>query len=178
MKVKTVQPKTKSDFNGTPDDVIKSTKVIHLIKGSKLKHNIFSGWVEYPVYKELSELDPKLFKDYNKSDMVYIYAPSHGRSDNMGILSYKVVGATKKKSDKRILLIVEDMDKKANFKRVYLEIIDDSAIECGHVFNSTDENYNTVNIGDEYKGYRNSKWVKMDPNEFKDKFGKIYKNKK
>jgi hypothetical protein len=167
-----IQPKR--EFEGIPDKVIKSDKNPVLISGSELKHNLFDGWVEWPTYKDFNEVDPVLFKSYNKKDMIYIYSPMHTCSDKMGILTYKVIGVTKKKSDKRVLLIVEDINKSAVFKKIYLEINDNSVFNCGQVFPKTDDNYNIVGIGDEYKGYRNSKWIKLDPNDFKDTFGKIY----
>lgn len=166
----------KTEFNGTPDKIIKSNKNPQLIAGTKIIHNIFDGWVQYPVYKDFSELDNKLFSfwKYSKTNHIYVYSPNHGLSDKLGILSYKVVGATKKKSDKRILLIVEDLTPKAIFKTIYLQIDGNKVIDCGHVFDTTHKNWNECNIGDEYKGYRNSKWIKLDPNDFTNLTGKIY----
>jgi hypothetical protein len=165
----------KSEYTGTPDKVIERKD--NLTKGSEVKFNMFNGWVDYPIYKSLNELDNKDISKYNKRGIIYVYQPNHTRSDKWGMLKFKLVGATKKKNDKRILLIVEDLDKLAPFKHIYLEVNGDGSTDCGHVFNTTFDNWKGVNVGDEYKGYRNSKWIKLDPNDFINLTGKIYSNK-
>lgn len=161
--------KIQSKFNGTPDKVIPMKK--NLVKDTEVKFCVFDGWTEYPIYKSLSELNAKDYKKYNKKDHIYTYHPSHRDSDVNGIREYKVIGATMKKSDKRVLLIVEN---KNNTDKLYYEINNDEAVYCGHVFLKTDENYNKVNIGEQYKGYRNSNWIKLDHTDYADLFTKIY----
>jgi hypothetical protein len=172
MIIKTSKPQNYSDYNGTPDKI--SNRKDNLTKGSEVKFNVFNGWVDYPIYKELSELDPKDLTSYNKEGIIYIYQPNHGCSDDWGMTKYKLIGVTKKKSDKRKLLIVEDLNPNVIFKTIYIEVNGDKATDCGHVFNTTFDNWKDVNVGDEYKGYRNSKWIKLDPNHFSNLTGKIY----
>lgn len=172
-----IVPKSKPhnyyDYTGIPDKVVERKE--NLTKGSEVKFNIFSGWVDYPIYKELNELDSKDLTSYNKGGIIYIYQPNHTRSDKMGMRKFKLIGVTKKKSDKRVLLIVEDLDKKAIFKHIYLEVNGDKSTDCGHVFNTTFDNWGNCEVGGEYKGYRNSKWIKLDPNDFINLTG-IYSN--
>lgn len=170
LKSNKVQSRT--EFNGTPDRFI--TRKDNLTKDSYVKFNPFDGWVDYPIYFQLNEIDKSLLKKYNKKDFIYLYNPFYTHSDEMGITKYKVIGATMKKSDKRVLLIVEDLNPNRIFAYYYIQIENDIAIDCGNVFDKTNDNYNSVEIGEEYKGYRNSKWIKLNVNDYKSLFGKVY----
>ena len=92
-----IVPKSKPhnyyDYTGTPDKVVERKE--NLTKGSEVKFNIFSGWVDYPIYKELNELDSKDLTSYNKGGIIYIYQPNHTRSDKMGMRKFKLIGVTK-----------------------------------------------------------------------------------
>jgi hypothetical protein len=173
ITIPTTKPHNYYDFNGTPDKVI--PRKDNLVKGSEVKFNIFDGWVDYPIYKDLNELEPNIISKYDEKGIIYLYKPNHIHSDKWGMMNYKVIGATKKKKDKRTLLIVEDIHPKAIFKVIYLEIKDDKAFDCGHVYNPTLDNWKDTDINDEYKGYRNSKWIKLDPNDFMNLTPKVYK---
>jgi hypothetical protein len=176
MIVKTSKIQSYSDYNGIPDKI--SDRKDKLTKGSEVNFNTFEGWVDHPIYKELNELDSKDLVSYNKEGIIYIYQPNHGRSDDWGMTKYKLIGATKKKSDKRILLIVEDINPNSIFKTIYIEVNGDKATDCSNVFNTTFDNWKDCILGGEYKGYRNSKWIKLDPNDFTNLTGKIYSSSK
>jgi len=96
----------------------------------------------------------------------------------MGVLEYKLLGVTKKKSDKRVLLIVEDIHPNATFKQVYLEVRNDKVVYCGQVVPETLINFNSVNEGSEYTGFRRSKWVKLNVNDYQSFTGKVYEDVK
>lgn len=150
-----------------------------IVKGTYQENHFLRGLIERPIYKDLNELDTDDLKKYNQSGVIYGYNPNRSLSDDMGIIEYKLIGATKKNRDKRTLLIVEDMSQVHNmtFKYVYLEIVDDVIIYCGRVMENTMNNFNSVNIGDKYKGWKNSGWLKLDVNNFVELTGKIYKEK-
>lgn len=169
MIIKAYSPQ---NYNGTPDKIL--ARKDKLVKDSKVKYNMFDGWVDYPIYKDLNELDPKDFTSYNKEGIIYIYQPNHTQSDDLGILKYKLIGATKKKSNKKILLMVEDLNPNVIFKTIYIEVNDDKVIDCGRVFDKTFDNWKDCILGDEYKGYRNSKWIRLNPDDFINLTGKIY----
>ena len=100
--------------------------------------------------------------------------PKSSYSDNFGMMEYKVIGVTKKNSDKRILAICEDTNPNSIFKFIYIQIIGTKAIDCGHVYNTTKDNFDKTDIGQSYKGYRNSKWIKLNPTDFK--FDGVYES--
>lgn len=157
----------KSQYNGTPDRIIPRKEKV--CKGSEIYFHPFDGWVDKPIYKDLSEINPSDLSKYNKRGYIYVYQPNHLDSDDMGIMTYKVTGATLKKSDKKVRLIVSNKQ-----NSIYFMIEDDKVIDCGLVFLKTEEDYNKSNIGEEYTGYRRSKWIKLDPNDFSHLFGKVY----
>ena len=167
--IPTSKPQNYYDYTGTPDKVVPENG--DLVKDHEIKFNIFSGWTQYPIYKDLSEVDTS---KCNKRGIIYHYIPQHSHADKFGMLKYKLVGVTKKKADKRILLIVEDTDKRAIFKHIYLEIKDGKAIDCGHVYGGTLDSWNDCQVGSEYTGHRRAKWVKLDPNDYMDLTGKAY----
>jgi hypothetical protein len=168
--IPTSKPQNYYDYTGTPDEVITPSNE-DLVKDWEVHFSIFRGWVKKPIYKDISDVDTT---KCNKSGTIYRYAPQHSLADKFGMLKYKLVGATKKKSDKRILLIVEDTHKKAIFKHIYLEIKDGKVIDCGHVYNTTLENWNNCPVGSEYTGHRKSKWIKLDPDDYSSLTGKTY----
>lgn len=110
---------------------------------------------------------------YKNKDNIYIYTPQHSLSDANGVMTYKIIGMTKKNSDKRILVMCEDLHPKAIFKHVYFEITDNGSVDCGHIYPNTEKNFNGAKVGESYKGYRNSKWIKLDPRDY-DFGGKVY----
>lgn len=167
----------KSDYTGTPDKIIDRNEKV--CKGSEIYFNVFDGWVDKPIYKQLSEIDPSQLSQYNQPGYIYVYQPNHVYADDMGIMTYKVIGATYKKADKQVRLIVEDKytftsDKKELTK--YFTIEDGKAVDCGNGFIPTMEAYNKAEIGQEYTGYRRSKWRKLDPNDYSNLFGKVYQD--
>jgi hypothetical protein len=167
------QPASKPE----PNDLVYSVPMKEkVLLTTEIKWNHFNGWTEYPIYKKLTDIDPTLFEGYNKPDSIYSYSPNHTLSDDMGVMEYKVIGATKKKSDKRVLLICEDIRPDAIFKTIYLQIDKNVVTNCGRVFDTTQNNWEQCSIGDEYKGYRNSKWIKLNHNELSDLFGKVYQD--
>lgn len=176
--IPTSKPQNYYDYTGTPDKVIEPGNKEHLVKENELKFNMFSGWVQSPIYKELNDIT--LPKKYNKKNHIYIYNPLHTLSDKWGMTEFKIVGYTKKNSDKRVLAICEDTHPKAIFKLIYIEVVGTidgvKAIDCGHVYNTTNDNYNKAKIGESYKGYRNSKWIKLDKAEYD--FSGIYSENK
>lgn len=173
--VKTNKTLIKSDYTGTPDLIIpRKDKVC---KGSEIYFRVFDGWVDKPIYKQLSEIDTKDLTQYNQPGYIYVYQPNHIYGDDMGIMRYKVIGATFKKSDKQVRLIVEDTY--SSFGRTipkYFVIEKDKAIDCGDGFVATMEAYNKAEIGEEYTGYRRSKWLKLNPNDYTNLTGKIYQD--
>jgi hypothetical protein len=95
MIIKTSKPQNYSDYNGTPDKI--SDRKDNLTKGSEVKFNMFNGWVDYPIYKELSEVDSKDLTSYNKEGIIYIYQPNHDNrfyveyDDNAGNVEIRLV---------------------------------------------------------------------------------------
>ena len=173
MNIQTSKVSGYSDYRGVPDKVVKRKE--NLTKGSEVKFNVISSkWIDFPIYKDLSELDSGDLVGYNEVGFIYVYNPKHVDSDKMGILKFRLLGVTRKKSDKRVLLIVEDMCPKATFKTVYLEVEGDNVIDCGRVFNTTFSNWKDCEVGVEYKGYRNSKWIKLDLEDYLNLTGKVY----
>lgn len=173
--IPTNKPHNYYDYTGTPDEITEVPKHKQpLVKDWEIKFNIFSGWKQTPIYKSLNEVIEFVSLVCNKPGIIYHYIPQHTNADKFGMLKYKLIGATKKKSDKRILLIVEDTDPKAIFKHIYLEIVDSKAIDCGHVYKDTFTNWDNCSIGGEYTGHRRTKWIKLDPNNFKELTGKVY----
>lgn len=173
LVVKTNKTSIKSDYTGTPDKIIPRKEKV--CKGSEIYFQPFDGWVDRPLYKQLSEIDKKDLAQYNGEGYIYVYQPNHVYADDMGIMTYKVVGATQKKSDKGVRLIVEDTY--SSFGRTiqkYFVIENNQAIDCGLVYIPTEEAYNKAEIGGEYTGYRRSKWIKLDPNDFSNLTGKLY----
>jgi hypothetical protein len=167
----------KSDYTGTPDKIIDRNKKV--CKGSEIYFNVFDGWVDKPIYKQLSEIDPSQLSQYNQPGYIYVYQPNHVYADDMGIMTYKVIGATYKKADKQVLFIVEDKYTFTSDKReltAYINIKDGKAVDCGNGFIPTMEAYNKAEIGEEYTGYRRSKWCKLDPNDYSNLFGKVYQD--
>lgn len=165
----------KADYPGTPDEIIPRKEKV--CKSSEIYFSHVRGWVDKPIYKSLSEIDPKDLAQYNNPDYIYIYQPNHVRADEMGIMTHKVIGATFKKSDKQVRLIVEDTY--SSFGRTvpkYFVIENGKAIDCGDGFIATMDAYNKAQIGQEYTGYRRAKWSKLDPNDYKHLFGKIYQD--
>jgi hypothetical protein len=165
-----------SEFNGVPDKVIPRKE--SLVKGSEVKFHIFDGWVDYPIYFTLDELDKTNYKNYNRKKYLYIYFPEHSGSDAKGILKYEVVGVTKRKSTKDILFIVKEKDFRGNDYHQYYRIDGENIISHGPVFTNTLDGFNKSDVGDEYKGYRNAKWIKLDLDEYSDKLGKVYQYQK
>ena len=176
MKViKTSTIKSKTSFAGTPDFFIPRNK--NLVKGSKIEFSIFKGWVDYPIHKTLDELNPKDLKPYNKEGLIYVYSPKYTTSDKMGIVTYKLVGVTNKKKDKRIMLIVKEITNEPFRDRLtYLDVKDNEIDDCGWVYQTTLENFNKANFNEEYLAHRNAKWVKLNPDDFKHLTGKVYTN--
>jgi len=168
--IPTSKPQNYYDYTGTPDEVITPSNE-DLVKDWEVQFSIFRGWVKKPIYKDISDVDTT---KCNKYGIIYHYAPQHSHADKFGMLKYKLVGATKKKSDKRILLIVEDTDKKAIFKHIYLEIKDGQLIDCGHVYKTTLDNWTNCQVGGEYTGHRRAKWIKLDPDDYGSLTGKSY----
>lgn len=165
----------RTDYPGTPDKIIPRKEKV--CKGSEIYFNPFNGWVDKPIYKQLSEIDPQDLVQYNQPDYIYVYQPNHVYADDMGIMTYKVIGATFKKSDKQVRIIVEDTY--SSFGRTipkYFVIEDGKAVDCGDGFVATMDAYNKAEIGQEYTGYRRAKWSKLDPNDYKHLFGKIYQD--
>lgn len=177
LVIKTNKTLIKSEYTGTPDTIIpRKDKVC---KGSEIYFRPFDGWVDKPIYKQLSEIDPSELTQYNQPGYIYVYQPNHVYSDDMGIMTYKVIGATYKKSDKKVRLIVEDKYTFTSSKKeltAYLMIEGDKSIDCGNGFIPTMEAYNKAEIGQEYTGYRRSKWMKLDPNDYSNLTGKIYQD--
>lgn len=165
----------KSDYTGTPDTIIpRKDKVC---KGSEIYFRPFDGWVDKPIYKQLSEINPSELSQYNQPGYIYVYQPNHIYADDMGIMTYKVIGTTFKKADKKVRLIVEDTY--SSFGRTiskYFVIENNQAVDCGDVFIPTEEAYNKAEIGQEYTGYRRSKWMKLNPNDYTNLTGKIYQD--
>lgn len=175
LVIKTNKTQIKSDYTGTPDKVIPRKEKI--CKGSEISFSVFDGWVDRPIYKDLSEIDQTDLIEYNEAGHIYVYLPFHTNADYMGIMKYKVIGATYKKSDKKVRLIVEDNYSFTSGKTQlikYFVIDKDMAIDCGDVYKPTSEAYQKANIGEEYTGYRRSKWSKLDPNDYKNLFSRVY----
>jgi hypothetical protein len=169
-KLITSKPQNYHDYTGIPDKVIQANE--NLVKDYAVKFNTFSGWIKYPIYKDLLEVDTS---ECNKPGIIYHYIPKHTCADKFGMMKYKLIGVTKKKSDKRILLIVEDTSKNPIFKHIYLEIVDDKVIDCGRVYDNTFKSWDDCKIGSEYTGHRRAKWIKLDPNDFINLTGKCYR---
>lgn len=167
----------RTDYTGTPDKIIPRKEKV--CKGSEIYFNPFNGWVDKPIYKQLSEIDPQDLVQYNQPDYIYVYQPNHVYADDMGIMTYKVIGATFKKSDKQVRIIVEDKYTFTSGQEEltkYFTIEDGKAVDCGNGFVPTIEAYNKAEIGQEYTGHRRAKWSKLDPNDYKHLFGKIYQD--
>ncbi len=171
--------KTQPSEKPGPNDVVFSVNMKDkVVESTEVKWSHFNGWTEYPIYKKLNAVDSNQLKPYNKEGVIYVYNPQHTFSDEMGVLEYKLLGATKKKSDKRVLLIVEDLHPNATFKQVYFEVRNDKVVYCGQVIPETLINFNSVNEGLEYAGFRRSKWVKLSVNDFQSLTGKVYEDAK
>ena len=173
--VKTNKTLIKSDYTGTPDKIISRKEKV--CKGSEIYFNVFDGWVDKPIHKQLSEIDTSDLSQYNQPGYIYVYQPNHIYADDMGIMTYKVIGATYKKADKKVRLIVEDTY--SSFGRTipkYFVIEDGKAVDCGNGFVPTMEAYNKAEIGEEYTGYRRAKWMKLDLNDYSHLFGKVYQD--
>lgn len=164
------------------DDTDEEVTVIQrkdaVLKDTKIEWNIFKGYCEYPIYKHLAEIDKEQLSQYNDKNILYVYNPNHLHGDDNGIHKYKLLGVTYRRTQKRTLLIVKNMDTRAIFKQIYLQIEGDKVIDCGHVFPDTLEQFKGVEIGETYKGYRNATWQKLDKSKFKDVLGKVYELKR
>lgn len=172
ITIPTAKPQNYYDYTGTPDEVIEPSHE-DLVKDWEVYFSIFRGWVKRPVYKDMSEVDTS---KCNRPGLVYRYAPQHPHADEFGMLKYRLVGATRKKSDERTLLIVEDLHEEATFNRLYVEIKDGKLIDCGPVYDTTLENWTACPVGSEYTGHRRAKWIKLDPNDYVELTGKAYTN--
>jgi hypothetical protein len=130
----------------------------------------FRGLTDIPIYFELTELPAERYKHYNTPGIIYVYNPFISNADNNGILSYEVIGAVMKKSDKRIMFIVNDL----NNNQIYIELKALNAIMCGNVYDKTFDNYQQTSINSEYKGERNTTWIKLDHNKYLHLFGMVF----
>jgi hypothetical protein len=163
--IKTKRLQNLTEFNGVYDyqQPISVERQENILSEFITKFSPFEGWVRHNRYKNYDEI---VFPENYIKNKVYIYSPRYSYTDDWGVGNYTLYGVCQHK--KRILLILKN---KIGYN--YYEIKNNSTlIECGSVFEDTLQNYNNCLINDYYNGYRNSKWRKLDINDYQD-----YKNR-
>jgi hypothetical protein len=158
-------------YNGTPDRIIEHNKDV--LKSIKIKFCCIYGWEQWPVYLKLNEIDPSKLVKYNDTNKIYLYMPNYVSpiTDNMGIVEFELYGACSKK--KEIYLILKNINEKLSKYLEYFIIQNDALVMAGDVFPNTLVEFDNAKIDDFYKGYRNSKWQKLDPKNFTKYLGKV-----
>lgn len=176
MKVSTQTPLNQNEYTGTPDYI--RPRKQHLVKSTYIEYNYIAGYIEEPVYKELNEISPDDLKGYDDKRMVYLYIPEHHYiTDSMGIKTFEIVGATRKKSDKIVRLLAKDITKSNTQPTndiIYLVIEGSKCTDCGRMYDDTKQRYDMANYGEEYTASYRAKWIKENVDDFKYLFGKIY----
>lgn len=122
--------------------------------------------VEVPIFKDFSEMDKSIFRKYRSIDYLYVFDPENLRSDDLGVVSYKILGCAIKESDGRKFVVVD-----GGWCKTLIEIDNGVAKTCGRLI--SDVEWMNANIGDTYKGYR-SNWIKGSISDIIEFRGKVH----
>lgn len=87
-------------------------------------------------------------------------------------MTYDILGSTLRKTQKRLLIVGE-----TRYGKYLLKVNKDGTIsDCGRLM--SEKAWENTNVGDQYLGYMNSIWVRMDVSDVAKHGGKIFSERK